>query len=96
MLLKKKESIFTHVKNIHVCMLWPPFPCGAFIITFIPDFCLMYRNDSDLALFSVQRDIKEGEAVLYYPSHLSEFGEHHYDGGVVLPQHSPEVLCGLG
>lgn len=33
--------------------------------------------------------------VMCYPSHLAEFGEHDDDGGVVFPQHSPEVLCGL-
>ena len=27
-----------------------------------------------------------------YPAHLSELGEHDDNGGVVLPQHPPEVL----
>lgn len=31
-----------------------------------------------------------------YPAHLSQLGEHDHDGGVVLPQHPPEVLGGLG
>lgn len=30
-----------------------------------------------------------------YPSHLSQFGQHDYDCGVVLPEHSPEVFCSL-
>lgn len=34
--------------------------------------------------------------MMHYPSHLSELGEHDHDGGVVFPQHSPEVLRGLG
>lgn len=31
----------------------------------------------------------------FYPAHLSQLGEHDHDGGVVLPQHPPEVLGGL-
>lgn len=30
-----------------------------------------------------------------YPTHLSQFGQHDYDCRVVLPEHSPEVFCGL-
>lgn len=30
-----------------------------------------------------------------YPSHLSQFGQHDYNCGVVLPEHSPEVFCSL-
>ena len=28
----------------------------------------------------------------FLSSHLSQLGEHHHDGAVVLPQHPPEVL----
>lgn len=31
-----------------------------------------------------------------YPSHFSQFSEHDNYSWVVLPQHSPEVLCSLG
>ena len=31
-----------------------------------------------------------------HPSHLPELGEHDHDGGVMLPEHPPEVLHGLG
>lgn len=30
-----------------------------------------------------------------YPTHLAKLGQHHDDGGVVLPQHPPEILGGL-
>lgn len=30
-----------------------------------------------------------------YPAHLPQLGQHHDDGGVVLPQHPPEILGGL-
>ena len=29
---------------------------------------------------------------LTYPAHLPELGEHDHNGGVVLPEHPPEVL----
>lgn len=35
------------------------------------------------------------ESVTTHPSHLSELRQHHHDGGVVLPKHPPEVLCGF-
>lgn len=35
---------------------------------------------------------KKGAA---YPAHFSELGQHYNNSGVVLPEHSPEVLCGL-
>ena len=31
-----------------------------------------------------------------YPSHFSQLCQHDNYGGVVLPQHSPEILGGLG
>lgn len=31
-----------------------------------------------------------------YPAHLTQLCQHHHDGGVVLPEHSPEIFCGLG
>lgn len=37
-----------------------------------------------------------GRKQLYaYPAHFSQLGEHNNNGGVVFPEHSPEVLCGL-
>ncbi len=30
-----------------------------------------------------------------HSAHLSELGQHHDDGGVVFPQHPPEVFCGF-
>jgi len=30
-----------------------------------------------------------------YPPHLAKLGQHHDNGGVVLPQHPPEILRGL-
>lgn len=30
-----------------------------------------------------------------YSAHFSELGEHDHNGGIMLPQHSPEVLGGL-
>lgn len=30
-----------------------------------------------------------------YPAHFSKLGEHDYNSGVVLPEHSPKVLRGL-
>ena len=30
-----------------------------------------------------------------HPPHLPEFGEHDDDGGVMFPEHPPEVLGGL-
>lgn len=30
----------------------------------------------------------------HYPSQLVQFGEHDHDGGVVFPQHAPEVVGG--
>lgn len=32
---------------------------------------------------------------VFYPPHLAKFGEHDHNGGVVFPQHPPEVLGGL-
>lgn len=32
---------------------------------------------------------------VFYPPHLAKFGEHDHNGGVVFPQHPPEVLSGL-
>lgn len=31
-----------------------------------------------------------------YPAHLAQLCQHHHDGGVVLPEHPPEILRGLG
>lgn len=31
-----------------------------------------------------------------YPAHLTQLCQHHHDGGVVLPEHPPEILRGLG
>ena len=35
------------------------------------------------------------QVVSSYPAHFPLLGEHDDDGGVVLPQHPPEVLHGL-
>ena len=31
-----------------------------------------------------------------YPSHFSKFGEHDDDGGILFPEHAPEILRGAG
>lgn len=31
-----------------------------------------------------------------YPAHLAQLCQHHHDGGIVLPEHPPEIFCGLG
>lgn len=30
-----------------------------------------------------------------HPAHLTQLGEHHNDGGIVFPEHPPEVFGGL-
>jgi len=32
-------------------------------------------------------------SVVAYPAHFLELGQHDHNGGVVLPEHAPEILC---
>lgn len=48
----------------------------------------MPTDSSHTAPFSPEQDS--------YPAHLAQLCQHHHDGGVVLPEHPPEILCGLG
>ena len=45
-------------------------------------------DSSHTAPFSPQQDS--------YPAHLAQLCQHHHDGGVVLPEHPPEILRCLG
>lgn len=49
---------------------------------------LMPTDNSPTAPFSPQQDS--------YPAHLTQLCQHHHNGGVVLPEHPPEILRGLG
>lgn len=48
---------------------------------------LMPTHSSPIAPFSPQQDS--------YPAHLTQLCQHHHNGGVVLPEHPPEILRGL-
>ena len=47
-------------------------------------------GNSDLKVELVFKQSKT--CVRTHSSHLSKFGQHHNDGGIVFPQHPPEVL----
>jgi len=52
--------------------------------------CLQSINRGSKAIISITIYM----CLSYYPSQLVQFGEHDHDGGVVFPQHAPEVVGG--
>lgn len=56
--------------------------------------CFYFQFMSYLLLLPVCSASRTKE-VYAYPAHFSQLGEHDNNSGVVLPEHSPEVLCGL-
>ena len=59
---------------------------------------MFQRNNISTGVFSVTSSFLCGVNVLCedtHSTHLTQLGEHHNYGGIVFPEHPPEVLSGL-
>lgn len=56
------------------------------------------RNDAGTWVITMKSSFLHGVTVLWgdtHSAHLTQLGEHHYDGGIMFPEHPPEVFRGL-